>query len=139
MATIDPLEQLRKGADSNKKSTAQELVSAITRYYSTKGAMPWTASGDNCNGGTAPSAVLASSFTTCLTALENQGELKTTFKDQTTIIGKLYVTGTDTNIVVCYDPESKAESLRPETKYSNAGAVATGCPGAGATCYWCAQ
>ncbi len=139
LATIDPLEQLRKGADSNKKTTTQELVNAVTRYYSTKGAMPWTAGGDSCNGAAAPTGLLVSNFATCLTALENQGEIKTTFKDQTSIIGQLYVTGTDTNVVACYDPESKTESLRPETKYTISGTVNGACPAAGVACYWCAQ
>lgn len=128
----------------NKKTAALELVNAIIRYYVDKGVMPWSASGDNCNGGVAPNATLVSNFTTCLTTLENQGELKTTFKEQTAILQKLYVTGGEkimdpNTIFVCYDPESKTESLRPMTKYNNAGAVQTGCPAADATCYWCAQ
>lgn len=152
LATIDPLEQLRKGADSNKKEASVELVNAITRYYATKGAMPWATvanGGDNCNGGTAPSATkvsasgMGSGANDCLTVLTNQGELKSTFIAQTQITDKLYVTqlgSSSPTIAVCFDPESKSDSKRAETKYTSAAVADANCPGDGTTvCYWCAQ
>lgn len=153
LATIDPLEQLRKGADSNRKTTALELVNALTRYYATKGTYPWDTAangGEDCNGAAIPSSSQvslgggASSFNTCLTALINQGELKSTFPTQYGVLSKLYVTettpagSTTRNTAVCFDPESKSESKRTETQYTQAGA--TGCtPSSVDTCYWCAQ
>lgn len=153
LATIDPLEQLRKGADSNRKTTALELVNALTRYYATKGTYPWndaTSGGAGCNGGTIPSSAQVSSgggasdFGSCLTALINQGELKSTFSTQYGVLSKLYVTettptGSSTrSTAVCFDPESKSESKRTETQYTQA-AVASCTPASVETCYWCAQ
>lgn len=153
LATIDPLEQLRKGTDSNRKTTGLELVNALTRYYATKGAFPWDAvasGGDACNGATAPSSIQvslgagASGFDSCLTALKNQGELKTTFQTQYGVLSKLYITettptgSTARSSAVCFDPESKSESKRNETQYTQA-AVASCTPSTLDTCYWCAQ
>lgn len=152
LATIDPLEQLRKGTDSNRKTTALELVNALTRYYATKGAYPWDAvasGGDACNGGTPPGSTQVSLGTTggfndCLTALTNQGELKTTFQMQYGVLTKLWVTETTVigsstrSTAVCFDPESKSESKRTETQYTKA-AVASCTPASSDLCYWCAQ
>lgn len=148
LATIDPLEQLRKGADSNSKQTALSLVNALTRYYATKGAMPWApiaSGGDACNGTIIPAAAQVSSgnFPSCLTALVNQGELKSTFADQAAILNKLYITqtgsGTSVGSAVCYNPESKTESKRVETKYSQNPTGAICDPAISTDCYWCAQ
>lgn len=151
LATIDPLEQFRKGADSNRKTTSLELVNALTRYYAAHNVFPWAATsagGDACNIETAPSGVAAdnANFATCLTALISQGELKSTFNQQTNLLKTLLVTdltsGSDARVAVCFNPESKSESARAETKYSATGGVpATGvsCPTNTASCYWCAQ
>lgn len=156
LATIDPLEQFRKGADSNRKTTSLELVNALTRYYAVHNAFPWKPIADGgagCNSATPPSAVAANAtgFTNtatpigCLVVLQNEGELKSTFKDQTLILTKLFVTdttvGENASVAVCYNPESKSESARSETKYTQAGAdSASGvCPANTGTCYWCAR
>lgn len=140
LATIDPLEQFRKGADNNRKTASVELVNAIARYYATKGVMPWAANGDNCNAGANPAQVKvsAAAFGDCLTALTNQGELKDTFKGSQ-VLSDLYVNGTATTLNVCYDPQSKAESLRAETQYDIAGVANAACPAAAVACYWCAK
>lgn len=154
LATIDPLEQFRKGADSNRKTTALEINNALTRYYSVHGVMPWASvanGGANCNGGTAPAAArvsnvtAATAFGDCLTTLVNEGELKATFPTQYNVLNRLYVTDTTpagstaTSVAVCYDPESKSESARPETKYSQNPTGGVCDPAASTTCYWCAQ
>lgn len=147
LATIDPLEQLRKGTDSNKKEASIELVNGLTRYYATKGAFPWAASpsGDGCYGGSAPSGTKAdeSGFGSCFDALIAQGELKSSFKDQAGLLAAMYVTetgsGTSKSVAACFDPESKSDSLRTETKFSKLAVTASGCPAAGTECYWCAQ
>ncbi|MEX2007569.1 MAG: type II secretion system protein [Candidatus Levyibacteriota bacterium] len=152
LATIDPLEQFRKGADSNRKTTALELNNALTRYYAVHSVYPWNdtaVGGSECMGvGVVPNATLvsqqsgASAFDPCLTQLVSEGELKSTFSTQYGILSRLSVTdttvGTAKSAVVCFDPESKSESLRPETKYTIAG-VASCDPQASSTCYWCAQ
>lgn len=151
LATIDPLEQFRKGADSNRKTTSLELVNALTRYYAAYNVFPWASvanGGAGCNGATAPSGTAATtaSFADCLTTLVNQGELKSTFPDQTLLLRTLYVTdrtvGENASVAVCYNPESKSESAKAETKYSSTGgtpATGTTCPANTASCHWCAQ
>lgn len=154
LATIDPLEQFRKGADSNRKTTSLELNNALTRYYATHGTFPWDAvanGGANCNGGVAPAATRVSnvtggsSFNDCLTELTNQGELKSTFATQYSVLNKLYITETTPagsvakSAAICYDPESKSESTRPETVFSQNPTGAACDPATSSTCYWCAQ
>ncbi len=161
LATIDPLEQFRKGTDSNSRSTALELVNAITRYYASRSTFPWDSTangGSGCNGGSAPAPTQVSglssgsSFSDCLTALVNEGELKAAFPTQYSILSKLWIVDTtpagssSKSMTVCYDPESKSESSKIETKY--AGAVGQGptvplsstcSPSTNSNCYWCAQ
>lgn len=149
LATIDPLEQLRKGADTNRRSTAQELVNALTRYYGNHSAMPWEAGGAGCNGGNPPTASIvsnvaaASAFGDCLTALINDGELKSTFGIQYSILKWLYITETSPSpniqVAVCYDPESKAESRKSDTKFSQNPTGPACDPTTSTSCYWCAQ
>lgn len=152
LATIDPLEQFRKGADSNRKTTSLELVNAFTRYYSVHGVLPWAAvalGGAGCNGGVAPDATAVSTptgpaaFGDCLTTLLTEGELKKTFPEQYNVLNKLRVSevgsGSSVSTAVCFDPESKSESTRPETKYSSNPSGAVCNPTTTPTCYWCAQ
>lgn len=154
LATIDPLEQFRKGADSNRKTTALELQNALTRYYAVHGVMPWSSVADGgaaCNGGAAPAATrvsnvtAATAFNDCLTTLTNEGELKSTFQTQYGILNRLYISdttpagSTSTSVATCFDPESKSESTRPETKFSQNPTGAACDPTTSALCYWCAQ
>lgn len=156
LATIDPLEQFRKGADSNRKTTALELQNAITRYYSVHGTFPWDSAangGAGCNGGVAPSGLAVSlgngdsAFNTgtlpakCLGQLVVEGELKATFPTQYAILSKLFITdttvGTSKSEIICFDPDSKSESTRVETKYTVTGGACD--PATSSVCYWCAQ
>lgn len=154
LATIDPLEQFRKGADSNRKTTSLELVNAFTRYYSVHGVMPWAAVADGgagCNGEVVPAATAVSTptgpnaFNDCLARLVSEGELKDTFPEQYNVLQHLRVTeltsGGNPSVAVCFDPESKSESSRPETQYDPSGdpSLAACDPATNATCTWCAQ
>lgn len=121
LATIDPLEQIRKGQDSNAKSASIEFVNAVTRYYGTVGAMPW--------GASVVSAVTLDTVTgTYINSLFTQGELKSTFSSAA-ILKDLLLSGSATTVVVCFDPKSKA--VNTEAKYDYTG-------GTGTT-YWCAR
>lgn len=161
LATIDPLEQFRKGTDSNSKTTALELTNALTRYYAVHSTFPWDSvanGGAACNGGVAPAPTRVtlvggpSSFSTCLDTLVTEGELKATFPTQYSVLNKLWAVDTTPanstakSAAICYDPESKSESTRAETKYAgvaNQGPtvpLASTCdPATTATCYSCAQ
>lgn len=145
LATIDPLEQIRKGQDNNNRSAAVELVQAVNRYYAVRSALPWDTTangGSNCNTGNAPSATNVTATWDCLTAMINTGELKTSFVSASPVTGnKLYTTydANNNRIYVCYDPASKAESKKAETVYSQNPTGAACDPSTSNTCYWCAQ
>lgn len=165
LATIDPLEQFRKGSDSNEKSTALELVAALTRYYAVHNTMPWDTvanGGSGCNAGVAPApsrvsnVTSASAFDTgtpgCLAQLVTEGELKSSFPTQYAILNKLWVVDTTPSgstaksASVCFHPDSKSEQAKSTTNF--AGTIAGGptvplsatCTvGAGSVCYECTQ
>lgn len=155
LATIDPLEQFRKGADGNRKTTSLELTNALTRYYAVHSTFPWDSvanGGAGCNGGAAPAATRVSlatadnaTFVSCLDALTNEGELKTTFKAQYGILNRLYITDTTPagstakSAAVCFDPESKSESVKAETRFSQNPTGAACDPATSSNCYWCSQ
>lgn len=155
LATIDPLEQFRKGQDSNERTSALELNNALTRYYSTHNAFPWDAvnsGGQACNGGAAPAATqvtgqatgVTTSFNDCLTDLVGVGELKNSFPTQNSILYKLYVTDTtpagttSRSIGICFHPDSKGMQKDPQTKYSQNPTGAACDPTTSTACYWCA-
>ena len=131
LAAIDPLEQLKKGRDTNKRAVAVELLNASTRYYAVYGSMPVSSYGGAVTGATAPVNVLTAT-----------GELKTTF-----MVG--LPTGTNNALIlnmnsssasVCFDPESKSISGDPTTIFSATGLPPTvGTCGVTAACYFCVQ
>ena len=134
LAAIDPLEQLKKGRDSSKRSVCVEVFNALTRYYAINGQFPWGASSYSANLSGAQSAVINR-----LTAV---GELKPEFMQglpagASTAL-TIYQSAATAPIYVCFDPESKAISADPTTIYSVPGT--TGCVGAtNQSCYWCAR
>lgn len=150
LATIDPLEQFRKGSDSNLKTTALELDNALTRYYAVHNTFPWDTA---ANGGAACATLTVGTavnvntgFGTCLTTLQNEGELKSTFSSQSNILKNLWVTdttsGSSKTVAVCFNPDSKSESKKPETKYGSATdhSPTNACdPTTSNDCNWCAQ
>jgi len=147
IATIDPFEQLKKAQDANVKNTTVELVNASIRYYATHSVLPWSdvAAGTTCDSGSLPvgASLTGSQMNACLTALINDGELKTQF---TTVnyLGSIYVTGQTTSVIACFLPVSKSQLKDANTKYTISGASVTNptsnCAGYGGatTCYWCA-
>lgn len=166
VATIDPFEQLKKGQDANVKNTAVEFQTAMIRYYITHNSLPWIAGSTTCQSAAASLATLASAVNAtgialtdpsmlsgtsgCLPDLINDGELKTGFTSVTDILKKIYVSAGTTSsgynasnkVVVCFQPQSKAQQRDLNTKYDAMGAPATGCisqTSTGTSCYWCAQ
>lgn len=168
LATIDPLEQFRKGSDSNEKTTSLELVNALTRYYSVHNTFPWdtVANGGAACGnaipvpgswttgyqvsGSAGNSAFNSGTPGCLAQLVTEGELKTSFPTQYGILNKLWVvdttSGTNKGVSVCFHPDSKSEQSKSTTNYL--GNVTTGpqvplsatCTvAAGSSCYECTQ
>ena len=136
LAAIDPLEQLKKGRDSNKRSVCVEVFNALTRHYAVQGNFPWTSS-------VPYSANLSAGEVTVVDSLTAIGELKPEFMKGLPAGAETAITvyqATQTSpVYVCFDPESKAVSADPTTIYSSVTGQ-TGCaPAATSTCYWCAR
>ena len=52
LSAINPIEQINRGRDTGSRSDAEQLVSAIDRYYASKGYYPWSVSADSLNKST---------------------------------------------------------------------------------------
>lgn len=44
LSAINPIEQINRGKDTGSRSDAEQLISAVDRYYTTKGYYPWRSS-----------------------------------------------------------------------------------------------
>jgi len=49
LASINPIEQINRGRDTGSRSDAEQLISAIDRYYAAKGFYPWMTNGVSVN------------------------------------------------------------------------------------------
>ncbi|KKS96689.1 MAG: hypothetical protein UV73_C0009G0040 [Candidatus Gottesmanbacteria bacterium GW2011_GWA2_43_14] len=142
LATLDPFQQIRKGADSARRTMASDLYRAFIAYQATKGSFPWTA---DVPATLANDTSMTDGTTGYITALVNSGELKSNFITAAgSNLGKLYVTSTDTagvyDLNVCYLPESKSFANDPAAIYDSAGADGLTCIANGLgsdTCYIC--
>ncbi len=148
LAAIDPFEQLKKGRDTNMRNTVIELLNANTRYYATHGGLPW------CPGGvcTIQNTVLLSAdafwnaTTGYIQLLIADGELKSEFRNGLglTNAGRVYVTSaTATEVIICFQPDSKALRNDAAVTYNADGTVnaSKSCDTVSTTngCYWCAR
>ena len=61
LASINPIEQINRGRDTGSRSDAEQLISAIDRYYAAKGFYPWMDNGASTNTWTDPAASAGSS------------------------------------------------------------------------------
>lgn len=150
LATINPVEQLKRAQDSSLKNISAEFISANVRYFSTHNALPWfsvATGGANCySGGATLSATNLTALTTCITTLISEGELKQSFSNANNL-NQVYVTNPNpltnnaSDTVVCFQPQSASQQKDPNTRYTNTGAIATSCKSQGGTnnCYWCAE
>lgn len=142
LAAVDPLEQLKKGRDTQRRNISVELTNALTRYYAVYGSMPWGTGSYGATTLAGASAVTSTLITT--------GELKPTFQQgipsamaaQISIVAQSAANGSD--VYVCFDPESKSVSLDPTSVFSstaNPPGTAASCNPATATtgCYFCAR
>lgn len=145
VATIDPFEQLNKASDARRENTLVEFQNGLLRYYTIKGTMPWEDPVDNCNGGVAPAALALATTGTesdCVTALIDQGELKTSYANSPDL-EDIFITETGPNAAtMCYMPSSKSKQRDPNTNFDNDGSAPTAqckSTGGSADCYWCTQ
>lgn len=141
LASLDPLEQFKKGTDTGTRNTVSEIQQAAIRYYSLKGFLPWS------DATQTPILASNATFSTYLNSIVNAGELKSNFVQMAgDALNKIYVSYTPESVTVCFNPSSKSFRTDPATKYDSAGTLAptysgnTGCPNPTAsTCFWCVQ
>jgi prepilin-type N-terminal cleavage/methylation domain-containing protein len=150
IATIDPIEQVRKAQDTDMKEKAVEFLNANTRYFTTHNALPWFTvanGGANCNTAGSTVATLAlSNLSACVTTLISDGELKQGFSNasnlsQITVTNPNPQTNGVSDTTVCFLPQSKSQQKDANTRYNQNGSTGTSCKSIGGTnsCYWCAQ
>lgn len=135
LVAVDPVEQLSKARDNNRRRVAVEYLGAVTRYYATQTSFPWgTAAGvygvtdANVNNTLVSAGELASKFTSQLIAGSNYTGV--TLTTDSTVNGA--------KVWVCFDPESKGVSRDPNTKYSTPGS-GSGCNPLTTECVFCAE
>lgn len=143
IGALDPFEQLKKGTDTGTRNTVSEIQSAVIRYYALKGSMPWCPStGCVLNTTYVTSALLNTPASlSYLSYIIDTGELKSNFTTiQSDQLKKIYVTGTDQQVIVCYQPGSKSFRSDANTKFNADGTVDTTCGTTDAlACFWCVQ
>ncbi|MBI4100339.1 prepilin-type N-terminal cleavage/methylation domain-containing protein [Candidatus Microgenomates bacterium] len=139
LSAINPLEQMRKGRDSARRSDSTELLNAIERFYASFQCYPWEWDGADCTatplGG--PIAVNAASFGVAgdLEWLLTNNELKAEFERRDAVDDQLLCMTADatTDVVsVCFEPESqtgRSGGLGPTRNVTN-DAVSTTCANA---------
>lgn len=142
LSAINPIEQIKKGQDTGKRSDAAEFLNAVERYYATFQCYPWARVAAGCTGTAKPTggainatllggSVLGGTLTATLPELiTGSNELKDQYDDRASL-KKLYVTqgttGTDVDIVhICFVPESK--SFQALAKFKRDG-ISSGCSG----------
>lgn len=156
LSAINPVEQIRKGRDTERTSTATALIQALERYNTSSGCYPWD--GAPCpNLGTdptqlSPDRVQLADFGSGQLYYEllQTDELKDNFTNKTSVgNGELWLHETlSSTIKVCYEPESQAARTATGTYSTNVGAgttPGTGCgspyggPTSPTACYVCLE
>ena len=157
VSAINPLEQLRKARDTQRKADAATLLSAHDRFLATFGCYSWywVDATKECDTSllspvVTPVAATESTFDTLGQFnydLEQKQELKIQFKTRSTIKqGELFVSedGTTGQISVCFTPESQSArqgGLGPLVTWANVDDPTVDCDGSyskgDATCAVC--
>lgn len=131
LASLNPLEQIRKGRDTRTRSDASQLTSASERYNASLGYFPWQASeGEDLAPGSADipfvnvnsgATVAGCTLTSCtiddvLQQLTSTNEVKSSFIDRLTASTAndmyIYYNDEDTggSVTACFTPESNTFS-----------------------------
>lgn len=132
LSAINPIEQINRGRDTGSRSDAEQLVSAVDRFYASKGYYPWVKDAESTNTATfdavdamikldSPTITMGSETTLLapLSLLSTGGasELKDSFITRITALGYnnlfLYNNGGVTSSTyACFKP--KSSSFREE-------------------------
>jgi prepilin-type N-terminal cleavage/methylation domain-containing protein len=136
IATIDPLEQIKKSRDTTTKNVAVEYLSALTRYYATHQDWPWVYDADDDGSpdcGTTPDgSTTIADLSDCTTVLTEENELKDAFTTSNALkdVNVNYDSG-DEVITVCFAPESKSQQADKQTAFDE--------EGNSGTTHWCTK
>lgn len=141
LAALDPLDQLRRGRDTNRRRVATELVGGLNRYFAIAGSMPWG------TGGTSVANITAGAGPSLIATLVTAGELKSSFLNAAPAGIPIMLTGIivggGLEVYSCFDPEAKAGDSDQSSLFSatNPPTIGGGCPATapGVTCYFCAR
>jgi len=149
LSAINPLEQIRRGRDTGSRSDTEQLVTALERFYASRGYFPWqTAEGDTTGFTSwAPSTSGDSSWTDLFNDLINAQEIKSSFTARISRSSAnpiyLYYDGGNVgnSVYACFLPQSNsmkmqaAEECAPRTSQSDF-PLDSACPGACTTGTW---
>lgn len=134
LIAVDPVENLARGRDTNRRRAAIEYLGALQRYLSARTTYPWG------NGATA----FAIGDADTLNTLISSGDLSYKFSSQISIPSFNGITITaqsvdqGAKVWVCFDPESKGISRDLNSKYSTPGSGACS-PQSSDFCFFCAE
>ena len=138
LASLNPLEQIKKAHDNNALKDSRKIYDAFHRYYAQKLEYPWG------------EIVLPQAYTlndgeaiVYINALIEQKELRKNYFESIKNRDKITIWGRGDNINtghnVCFQPTSKVFKSKPDTKYNPAGVILPEnmCAGSNDDCYWC--
>lgn len=137
LAAINPIEQINRGRDTGSRSDAEQLLSAIDRYYAAQGNYPWMVEADDPEEmlWTNVSSVEDTAGVGILEKLSTGGtsEIKESFVNRVSASGYnplyLYNRGTQgDSTYICFKPDSgsfaeEAQKRCTSTLPEDAGAI----------------
>lgn len=134
LAAIDPLDQLRRGRDSTRRTIAVEFTNAMNRFYAQTGVWPWGTTADTAYTNITAGATLA--------ALTAANELKSSFAAGIPANSTIIFAVSNGAVYTCFQQEGRAPNAAdvyvatgpPPTT----GAACSGASG-GTACYFCAR
>lgn len=150
LASLDPLEQIKKGTDTGIRNTVAEIGSSFTRYASVKaGVLPYASTIDFGTVGTTPGGVAYDAIVDVIAT----GELKADFIALAkTQLSEIYVTADQEKAYVCFWPKAKSFRADANAKFTEVAGTAgtmlektdcdqngTSAATAGLKCYWCVR
>ena len=134
LAAINPIEQINRGRDTGSRSDAEQLLSAIDRFYASQGYYPWQMGADDTTheplAWTEASAVADASTPTAVTMVSKlssggTSELKTSFVNRisNTTYNSLYLYNRGTpgdSTYICFAAKSGAFMEEASTRCGDA-------------------
>ena len=140
LATLDPIEQIRKSQDAGVRNIVKEMSDGFNRYYAQTYAMPWSTT-------IIAWGTITTANSSYISSVVKAGELKANFADTAkNYYTKIYFASeaNNTNMSVCFQPTSKSFKSDVNAMFGAGaanGTVATiaGCGTSTSTCFWCAR